>query len=102
MLKHILSWKFLRICILLFILLLVWQNSQTQKALSTNWDTPLDVIYYPVNADGLSSTDSYILTLDEKDLGSVNSFLAKQGKTYSKTASTAKEWFRFVQYLVVT
>lgn len=89
MLKHIFTWKFLRICILLFILLIVWQGTQTQKALSTNWDIPLDVIYYPINADGLASTDEYIANLKEKDLASINRFLVKQGKRYDLDLDTA-------------
>ncbi len=82
MLKFIFSWKFLRIALLLFILLLVWQNSQTQKTLSTNWEIPLDVIYYPVNADGLASTAEYINKLNKNDLNSINTFLVQQGNKY--------------------
>ena len=89
MLKHVLSWKFLRICILLFILLLVWQNVKTQKTLSTNWDIPLDVIYYPINADGQVRTEQYIQNLNEKNLQPINTFLSKQAQRYKLDLNTA-------------
>ena len=45
-------WRRLRILILLLILLFVALNTYFDRVYSTDWDIPLRVAAYPINADG--------------------------------------------------
>jgi len=84
-------WKVLRIFILLLILFLVWQNANTQKTLTTTWDVPLSVIYYPINADGKTSTTQYLETLELKDLNEINRHLLREAQRFGIKLDTAVE-----------
>lgn len=80
------SFKLLRIAILLFILLSVWQYTQNQQKYTQSWNNTLDVIIYPINADEhpetRTKTESYTSKLDERYFSSIDKFLSKQAQTY--------------------
>lgn len=76
------SWKSLRILILLIVLLAVWNHTQLQKTLTTNWNTALDVVLFPINADGSDNTADYIDELQDKDIQPMQAFMSKQSQVY--------------------
>lgn len=68
------SWKALRILILLIVLLVVWNRTQLQKILTTSWNTPLDVIIYPINADNSEKSSRHINYLQDKHIKPLQDF----------------------------
>jgi hypothetical protein len=53
-------WRRLRIIVLLLILLFVALNTYFDRVYSTDWDTPLRVLVYPINGDGSTVTQSFV------------------------------------------
>ena len=56
--------KKVRIVILLVVLVIVSGNAWLTGIRSTDWDTPLETVIYPVNGDGSPVTSAYIEALD--------------------------------------
>ncbi|WP_293267354.1 hypothetical protein [Neptunomonas sp.] len=72
----------LRILILLGVLLVVSLNAMFSKIRTTDWDAPLWVIVYPVNADGRADTQRYVEMLKESDFDDIENFFSKESKRY--------------------
>lgn len=86
--NKIFKWKTLRILILLIILLIVWERTQLQKALTTSWNTQLDVVIYPINADGSTQASQHIEKLKQQHLESMQRFMSKQSQVYELWTDT--------------
>ena len=56
-------WRRLRIAILLVILLFVALNTYFDRVYSTDWNIPLRIAAYPINADGSAVTARFISQL---------------------------------------
>lgn len=78
--------KIFRILLLLAILAATAFYTKAQRLSSTGWLEPLDIIIYPINADGKASTDRYIKQLKGSDFQSIDRFTAKQSKKYDVLA----------------
>ncbi len=74
--------KIFRILLLLAILAATAFYTKAQRLSSTGWLEPLEIIIYPINADGKESTARYINQLKEGDFQSIDRFTAKQSKKY--------------------
>jgi hypothetical protein len=74
--------KIFRILLLLSILAATAFYTKAQRLSSTGWLEPLDVIIYPINADGKVATDRYINQLKEKQFKAIDLFTAKQSQKY--------------------
>ena len=57
-------WRRLRIAVLLLILAFVALNTYFDRVYSTNWDNPLRVAVFPINADGSPVSDRYVRQLE--------------------------------------
>ena len=75
--------KKIRIAVLLYILLFVAAGSYLATARSTDWDQPLWVDIYPVDADGAAITQSYIDGLDAGRFAAIEDFLSGQAQNYA-------------------
>lgn len=87
----VLGW--LRKGLLLYVLIMVALSAWLTRARSTDWDEPLRVAAYPVNADGSVAARDYIDALTVDDFADVAVFLRREGKRY---AMTLDEPVRFV------
>lgn len=76
------SWKTLRIIILLIILLIVYQQTTLQKRLTQSWNSPLDVIIFPINADDSKASAIYSNNLENKNLDDMRKFMSKQSQVH--------------------
>lgn len=76
------SFKLLRIFILLFILVSVWQYTQNQQKYTQSWNSTLDVVIYPIKADEYDETVAYVEKLNERYFLSIDRFLSKQAQNY--------------------
>lgn len=72
----------IRISILLLILLFVALNTYYDRVYSTDWDTPLRVAAFPINADGTTVSERYIQSLQIEDFRALESFFAEEAKRY--------------------
>lgn len=75
-------WRQLRIAILLLILLFVALNTYFDRVYSTDWDIPLRVAVYPINADGSSQSERFIGELRETHFVSIESFFENEARRY--------------------
>jgi hypothetical protein len=75
-------WRRLRIAILLLILLFVALNTYFDRVYSTDWNIPLRIAMYPINADGSDVTGRYIRQQPAEALQRVETFFEQEAKEY--------------------
>jgi hypothetical protein len=76
------TFRALRIAVLLFILLCVALGTWLSRARTTDWDRPLWVAVYPINADGSDASERHIARLSEQSFDAVERFLAEEAKLF--------------------
>jgi len=74
--------KTVRVFILLMILLGVAVGSWLTSKRSTEWNTPLWVAIYPINADNSPATQHYIDNLSLNDFSSIEAFIAEEAREF--------------------
>lgn len=79
--------KKIRIFILLCVLAGTAFYTWSQRYHATDWNTPLWMVVYPVNADGSAIADEYIAQLQEQDFDSIEAFFNQQAKEYALSES---------------
>ena len=67
-----------RIAILLYILILVGGGAWLTRTDSTDWEEPLWVLVYPINADHSKASDSYIRNLEPDRFTAIERFSASK------------------------
>ena len=71
-----------RIVVLLYILILVGGGAWLTRTDSTDWQEPLWVLVYPINADHSNAADTYIENLEREHFSAIEQFFGRQGQTY--------------------
>ena len=71
-----------RIAILLYILILVGGGAWLTRTDSTDWEEPLWVLVYPINADHSSVSATYIENLNREHFTTIDKFFSRQGQIY--------------------
>jgi len=79
--------KKIRIAILLFILFLVGGNAYLTQQRTTDWDQSLEVVIYPINADGNSFAAEYIASLTPDVFKPIEQFMQSEGLQYNLALS---------------
>ena len=74
--------KGFRITFLLLVLVLVAGNALLTRFYATDWDIPLEVVVYPINADGHRATARYINTLDRDTFAPLADFFKYEADQY--------------------
>ena len=67
--------KKFRIAILLFVLLTVAVGSWQARVRTTSWKRALDVVVFPINADGTAQTAEYIRGLTDEAFEPIRVFM---------------------------
>ena len=80
--KTTLSFRAVRIFILILILFAVGINSWLVKSDTTDWNETLHVVVYPINGDESESTHSYINGLEVYVFKEIESFIAIEAQSY--------------------
>jgi hypothetical protein len=75
-------WRKLRIAVLLVILLFVILNTWFDRIYSTDWNIPLRVAAFPINADGSPVTERYIRQLSSAGFQQIESFFEQEAAEY--------------------
>lgn len=76
------SFKSIRVSILLVVLAIVAIYTNEQRYSSQSWKDPLEVVVFPINAEGSESIDRFIQKLDDKDFAEIDRFTARTSKKY--------------------
>jgi len=74
--------KKLRILFLLFVLILVAGDYWLTKIRSTDWDSPLRIVVYPINGDGSEVSEEYIAHLEESVFEPVESYFMEESEAF--------------------
>ncbi len=80
--------KQIRILVLLLLLLFVIVYTKAQLRFSTSWETPLEIVIYPVNIDKSIETTEYIATLDDNNFKDIDQFISREGKRWNLPLSS--------------
>ncbi len=72
----------IRITVLLLILAYVAIGSWVTRAQTTAWEKPLQMVVYPINADGSVRSAAYIRTLNRETFAPVAEFLQREAQRY--------------------
>ena len=76
------SFRTMRIALLLIILLFVGLNALMTKKRSTDWDIPLKAVVYPINGDGSVPSKKYINALHLDSLKDIEDFIQLEAEGY--------------------
>lgn len=74
--------KNIRILILLYILLMVAVGGWLSKARTTDWDKPLNVVIYSINADASAASQKHIDKLESSTFNDIEAFFEREAKRY--------------------
>jgi hypothetical protein len=80
--KPSVSFRAVRIFILLIILFVVGMNSWMIKSETTDWNETLRVVVYPINGDGSGVSANYINDLEVYPFKEIDSFIAGEAESY--------------------
>lgn len=75
-------WRRLRIAVLLLILLFVALNTYFDRVYSTDWNIPLRVAAFAINADGSEVTQRYIRQQSTDTFQPIETFFEQEAKEY--------------------
>jgi len=75
-------WRRLRIAVLLLILAFVALNTYFDRVYSTDWDIPLRVAVFPINADGSVVSERYIRQLSSDSFAEIETFFEQEAREY--------------------
>lgn len=76
------DWSRIRVGVLLSFLLFTMLYSAYQMTYSRNWGAPLDVVVYPIAADGKTGVQAYIDTLENSKFKSIDRWMSQQAKAH--------------------
>ena len=82
------SFKTLRIAILVFILAYVAADRLLSDARVTHWKSPLRVVIYPINADASPAAEAYIKSLSTHQFDDIATNLEREAQRYGLTLSS--------------
>jgi hypothetical protein len=75
-------WRRLRITVLLLILAFVALNTYFDRVYSTDWDSPLRVAVFPIDADGSAVSERYIRQLSSDSFAEIETFFEQEAQQY--------------------
>ena len=85
------SFRNLRVLVLLVLLAGIAFHTQGQRLSTQGWYKPLQVVIFPVNEDGSSTTASYIGQLNASHFESIDEFMARESEKYDVVTSRPTE-----------
>ena len=74
--------KKIRIAVLLFVLLSVAAGTWQARLRTTSWKRALNVVVFPINADGKAQTDAYIRNLGDESFEPIRTFMREEARHY--------------------
>jgi hypothetical protein len=74
--------KKVRVALLVFVLLTVAVGSWQARVRTTSWQRALNVVVFPINADGKSETEAYIRSLSDETFEPIRTFMREEAHHY--------------------
>lgn len=74
--------KKVRVVLLLFVLLTVGVGSWQARVRTTSWQRALNVVVFPINADGKRETEAYIRSLSDETFEPIRTFMRNEAQHY--------------------
>lgn len=74
--------KKFRVALLLFVLLTVAIGSWQARVRTTSWERALNVVIFPINADGKNETETYIRSLSDETFEPIRTFMRTEAQHY--------------------
>ena len=75
-------WGKLRLIFLIAVLIIVALNTWLSKVRTTDWQEPLWLIIYPINADRRSDTQLFINALEREHFEDIEIFINRESQRY--------------------
>lgn len=75
-------WGRLRLTLLILVLLVVALNTWLSRVRTTDWQEPLWIVIYPINADQRRDTQFYIDALQVEHFSEIETFIANQARAF--------------------
>ncbi len=75
-------WRVLRIAVLMLVLVLVAGGTLLDRWRTTDWDSPLRVGIFPINADGRRATADYVENLDIDQFAAIEEFFHREARRF--------------------
>ena len=85
---RIFTFKNFRILALVIVLCAVALYSKDQRLVTQGWYKPLDIVVFPINADGSPAVDDYIEALSEKDFASIDKFIKRESDKFEEVVTS--------------
>jgi len=85
---RIFTFKNLRILILFVVLGAVLLYTQDQRLVTQGWYKPLEIVIFPINADGNNNTEKYISKLSTKSFADIDKFIKRESEKFDVVSST--------------
>jgi hypothetical protein len=78
----VLSFRNLRILVLLVVLALAYMHTKQQRLSATAWLAPVQLVIYPIPGDGSPATVRYLSELEAEDFSGIERFMEREGQRY--------------------
>ena len=75
-------WRVLRMAILLLVLVLVGGGTILDRWRTTDWDSPLRIGIFPINADGRRVTSDYVDALRTERFADIEEFFRREARSF--------------------
>ena len=85
------TWRALRIGLLILLLVMIATSAWLTRRHATDWNRPLWVVAFPINADGSAVTAAYINTLTRESFTPIEQYLTEQARGYGVTRAAPLE-----------
>ena len=88
---RLITWRALRISLLLMLLAIIAMSAWLTRRNATDWNRPLWVVAFPINADGSAVTAAYLDTLTRESFAPIEQYLAEQARGHGVTRAAPLE-----------
>jgi len=88
---RLITWRALRISLLLVLLAMIALSAWLTRRHATDWNRPLWVVAFPINADGSAVTAAYIDSLTRESFAPIEQYLTEQARGYDMTRTAPLE-----------
>ncbi len=89
--KRGITFKGVRVFLLMLVLAFVAADSWLTKLRTTDWNSTVRVVIYPINGDGSAVADRYINSLESETFASIERFIHREAERYGITLAAPIE-----------
>jgi hypothetical protein len=76
------GWRTISYLALMLLAIVLWVNRLQSESITPDWQEPVSLRIYPVNADQTITTAEYLATLSDNDFNDIEQFFVDESKRY--------------------